>query len=149
MIKARDMYAFVREPVIADDSGLCIDILNGRPGIYSARFGNRDGVKLSDAERNACVLREFEQAISCGETSAKAHYVCAMVLLVSLDRFFIVQETLEGEITSSGKGANGFGYDPIFYLPEKKCTLAELPDAEKNAISHRGKAAQALLRFLR
>ncbi|GHV25816.1 non-canonical purine NTP pyrophosphatase [Spirochaetia bacterium] len=132
-------------PVIADDSGLCVDALDGRPGIYSARYGSESGnnTKLSDPNRNLLLLKEL------GDNPLRsARFVCAMVLLFSEDRFFLVQETLEGEIIREGRGSGGFGYDPILYLPEFGCTVAELPDKEKNHISHRGKAGRAIAKFL-
>jgi XTP/dITP diphosphohydrolase len=127
-------------PVIADDSGLCVDALGGRPGIYSARYGEG---RLSPAERNALLLEEL------GDNPRRsARFVCAMVLFFAEDRFILVQETLEGELVREARGAGGFGYDPLLYLPEYRATVAELPEGEKNRISHRGKAARSILRFL-
>jgi XTP/dITP diphosphohydrolase len=152
LIKARELYSLVKAPVIADDSGLCVDALGGRPGIYSARYGsngrygNEDGKgkKLSDPERNALLLSELGRA-----PNRSARFVCAMVLLFSQDRFFIAQETLEGEIVSGpGRGSGGFGYDPLLYLPEKNRTVAELSDEEKNQLSHRGKAGKIIAKIL-
>jgi XTP/dITP diphosphohydrolase len=143
LIKARCLYRLVREPVIADDSGLCIDALDGRPGIFSARYG---GAHINAAERNALLLEELGDA-----PNRKARFVCAMVLLLGIDRFFIAQETLEGEIVcghGSARGSGGFGYDPIFYLPEKQHTVAELPEEEKNRLSHRGKAGRVIAKIL-
>ncbi|GHU15626.1 non-canonical purine NTP pyrophosphatase [Spirochaetia bacterium] len=167
LIKARALYRLTAEisqpdkglsnPVIADDSGLCVDALGGRPGIYSARYqgigrygsegGNLAGGKKPDAaERNALLLDELGD-----KTNRKARFVCAMVLLFSEDRFFVAQETLEGEIISRAegkRGSGGFGYDPILWLPEFSRTVAELSEEEKNRISHRGKAAMALAKLL-
>ncbi|GHT57274.1 non-canonical purine NTP pyrophosphatase [Spirochaetia bacterium] len=167
LIKARALYRLTAEsgqpgkglssPVIADDSGLCVDALGGRPGIYSARYqgigrygsegGNLVGGKKPDAaERNALLLDELGD-----KTNRKARFVCAMVLLFSEDRFFVAQETLEGEIISRAegkRGSGGFGYDPILWLPEFGRTVAELSEEEKNRISHRGKAAKALAKLL-
>ncbi|MDR1863571.1 MAG: RdgB/HAM1 family non-canonical purine NTP pyrophosphatase [Treponema sp.] len=149
-IKARSLYRLAATagragPVIADDSGLCVDALGGRPGIYSSRYGGGRG-KLGDGERNALLLEEL------GDNPRRnARFVCAMVLLWNEDRFFAAQETLEGELVSSvqaAKGGGGFGYDPILYLPEKGCTVAELPEAEKNRISHRGKAGRIIAGML-
>jgi XTP/dITP diphosphohydrolase len=139
LIKARALYRLVREPVIADDSGLCVDALGGRPGIRSARYGSEDGRILSGAERNSLLLREL------GDTPKRgARFVCAMVLLLAEDRFFAAQETLEGELLREQRGTGGFGYDPILYLEEQACTVAELPADIKNKLSHRGKAARQL-----
>ncbi|AEJ19400.1 RdgB/HAM1 family non-canonical purine NTP pyrophosphatase [Gracilinema caldarium] len=143
LIKARVLYDLVHEPVIADDSGLCVDALDGRPGVFSARYGSTNGKKLESWERNALLLKELEH-----ETNRKARFVCSMVALFSHDRFYVVQETLEGEIIRESRGSGGFGYDPILYLPERGCTVAELSEDEKNRISHRGKAGKALAKLL-
>ncbi|WP_304241802.1 RdgB/HAM1 family non-canonical purine NTP pyrophosphatase [Gracilinema caldarium] len=143
LIKARALYDLVHEPVLADDSGLCIDALNGRPGIYSARYGSTNGKKLESWERNELLLKEMEQI-----TNRKARFICSMVLLFSHDRFFVVQETLEGEIIRESRGSGGFGYDPILYIPEQGCTVAELSEDAKNRISHRGKAGRAVAQLL-
>ena len=129
------------DPVIADDSGLCVDALDGRPGIHSARYG---GKELSAAEKNALLLSELG-----GSKQRSGRFVCAMILYYGPDHFYAAQETLEGElVNSAGAGAGGFGYDPILYIPELGRTVAELSDEEKNRISHRGKAARAIGRFL-
>jgi XTP/dITP diphosphohydrolase len=165
LLKARALYrqlADVRPPdlrragpVLADDSGLCVDALDGRPGIYSARYAGRDGAGLpagkkpdaglSAPERNALLLEELGD-----NPNRKARFVCAMVLLWDESRFVAVQETLEGELAHPGedRGAGGFGYDPIFYLPSRKVTVAELSETEKNRISHRGKAARIITKLL-
>ncbi|MDR1596170.1 MAG: RdgB/HAM1 family non-canonical purine NTP pyrophosphatase [Treponema sp.] len=149
LIKARELHRLVSAPVIADDSGLCVDALDGRPGIYSARYGNA-GIsvpggreKLSAPERNALLLQEL------GDNPCRqARFVCAMVLLFSEDRFYLVQETLEGELIREERGRGGFGYDPILYLPQLGHTVAELPEEEKNRVSHRGKAGRAIAKLL-
>jgi XTP/dITP diphosphohydrolase len=143
LIKAKALYRLVHAPVIADDSGLCVDALNGRPGIHSARYGSENDVNLSSEERNALLLKELAQ-----NPQRTARFVCAMALMLSEDRFFIVQETLEGELGWTASGVGGFGYDPILYLPSMSCTVAELSDAEKNLISHRGKAGRAIGQIL-
>jgi len=143
LIKARALYDLVHEPVLADDSGLCIDALDGRPGVYSARYGSTNGKKLESWERNELLLKEMEQI-----TNRRARFICSMVLLFNHDRFFVVQETLEGEIIRESRGSGGFGYDPILYIPERGCTVAELSEDEKNRISHRGKAGRAVAQLL-
>jgi XTP/dITP diphosphohydrolase len=142
-------------PILADDSGLCVDALGGRPGIYSARYAGRDGAGLpagkkpgaglSAAERNALLLEELGD-----NPNRAARFVCAMVLLWDGNRFAAVQETLEGELArpGAGRGTGGFGYDPILYLPERGLTVAELPEDEKNRVSHRGKAARLIAKLL-
>jgi XTP/dITP diphosphohydrolase len=131
------------DPVIADDSGLCVDALGGRPGVHSARFGSAPGKRLSDGDRNALLLRELGD-----DPNRSARFVCAMALLFSDDRFFLVQETLEGELIAAQRGTGGFGYDPLLFIPSLGRTVAELSGEEKNRISHRGKAGRAIARLL-
>ena len=139
LIKAKELHKLLGkdEPVIADDSGLCLDALDGRPGVLSARYGMTNGQKLTSLQQNIMLLDEIGESKKRG-----ARFVCAMVLLFNNDRFFIAQETLEGEIVTKNKmkGEGGFGYDPIFFVPQFGRTLAELSPEEKNLISHRGKA---------
>jgi len=155
LIKARELHKILLksgciEPVIADDSGLCVDSLGGRPGVLSARYGieniaSSSGKKPESGMQNLILLDEL------GDTQTRsARFVCAMVLLFSHDRFTAVQETVEGEIVKKDgiKGELGFGYDPIFYIPEKGLTLAQLSSQEKNKISHRGKAAGVICKHL-
>ena len=139
LIKARSLYALVKAPVIADDSGLCVDALRGRPGIYSARYGG----EMTARERNALLLNEM-----AGMEERGARFVCAMILLLNPDRLYLAQETLEGEIAREPRGAGGFGYDPIFFIPALGRTAAELPAELKNRVSHRGKAGTILRALL-
>jgi XTP/dITP diphosphohydrolase len=164
LIKAIELYRLLcdahlfnpGDAIIADDSGLCVDALDGRPGIYSARYAGPPasagsgaallsagaalsaGATLSVAEKNDLILSELAD-----NPRRSARFVCAMVLLFSTDNFYIAQETLEGRICES-RGTGGFGYDPIMFLPEFNRTVAELTEAEKNAVSHRGKAARVI-----
>ena len=157
LIKAAALYRLleVRNPaaghlVIADDSGICVDALGGRPGIYSARYAGLTPDKLSgtltDAERNALLLSEL------GDNPVRgARFVCAMVLYLGVDRFYAAQETLEGELVrdaESARGGGGFGYDPILYIPELRRTVAELSNEEKNRLSHRAKAGRVIGKIL-
>jgi len=131
------------DPVIADDSGICVDSLNGRPGIHSARYG---GQELAADEKNALLLSELGS-----NPRREARFVCAMVLYFSPDHFCVAQETMEGELVKdieSGRGGGGFGYDPILYIPALGRTVAELPDEEKNRLSHRGKAGRLIAKIL-
>ncbi len=130
-----------RLAVIADDSGICVEALDGRPGVYSARYGSE---ALSDTERNERLLSELQ-----GVADRRAHYVCCMVALEGEDRFGVVQETWHGEIARApSRGTRGFGYDPIFFLPEQGLTVAEISDRKKDALSHRGKAGRRLWSYL-
>lgn len=158
LIKAQALHNIVRAPVIADDSGICVNALNGAPGIYSSRWagpefphGRADGSKIPQAEQNRMLIAALNAAQKSNPAlSRAAHYACAMVLYLGTDRLFVAQETMEGEIVQSidaARGTGGFGYDPIFLLPHLGRTAAELSAEEKNAVSHRGKAARALLRL--
>ncbi len=140
MIKCEAVYKKTKRPVMADDSGLCVKALDGGPGIFSARYG---GEGLSDRERYLHLLDNLEKG---GDLSAS--FVCALVFYINPNRIYVVQEEVKGEIIFTPKGANGFGYDPVFYIPEKGKTAAELTDAEKNEISHRGKAARGMKNIL-
>lgn len=155
LIKAKALWDMVHCPVLADDSGICVDALGGAPGIYSSRYagpdfmkGKPDGTKVSQAEQNEFIVKQTSDAIKNGYSGGrKAHYTCAMVLYMGPDRLFVCQETMEGEIIddiSNARGNGGFGYDPLFYLPDYGKTAAELTADEKNAISHRGKASRLL-----
>ena len=127
-------------PVISDDSGISVPALGGEPGIYSARYGQKEtGGTLDDEGRNRFLLDKMK-----GIKNREAFFVCAMVFLVNEYCFFTAQEILPGLVAESSSGAGGFGYDPLLYLPEKKCTVAELNTDEKNKISHRAKASKAL-----
>jgi XTP/dITP diphosphohydrolase len=161
LIKARALYGLLaarlgederlpQGPVLADDSGLCVDALSGRPGVHSARYGSSGGAKLGAAERNALLLDEANAVLVRQGGPRSCRFVCAMVLLYSHERFYLVQETLEGELVGcigEARGEGGFGYDPVVYLPELGRTVAELSECEKNAMSHRGKAGAALARL--
>jgi len=142
-IKAEALYHLAGRPVIADDSGLCVEALQGRPGIESARYGSNNGRLLSAAEKNSLLLSELENM-----KNRRCVFVCCLVLYYGPQRFLCVQETLEGEIGMAPRGDQGFGYDPIVYLPERAKTVAELSQEEKNRISHRGKAAQKMAAML-
>ena len=143
LLKARVLYESVKCPVIADDSGLCIDALGGKPGIYSARYGMKDGVQLKVEERNQLVLQQME-----GIENRSCRFVCCIAVMLDVHRFFTVQETCEGVIAKSESGQHGFGYDPIVYLPKIGKTVAELTAQEKNELSHRGKAGRIVAQLL-
>jgi XTP/dITP diphosphohydrolase len=142
--KALDLYRAAGRPVIADDSGLCVPALGGEPGVYSARYGSQPGGPVLDApSRNQYLLSRMR-----GLADRRAHFVCCLALVLDESRFFVVQETVHGLIAEAPRGTHGFGYDPLFLIPERGLTIAELPDDEKDAVSHRGRAARRLLAVL-
>ncbi|HID44365.1 MAG TPA: XTP/dITP diphosphatase [Chromatiaceae bacterium] len=144
ILKARNAAALSGLPAIADDSGLEVDALKGAPGIYSARFA---GPNATDADNNRKMLAELEKM---PEKERTARFQCLMVYMRhGKDPVPIIcQGTWEGRILREPQGENGFGYDPLFFVPEKNCSAAELPAEVKNAMSHRGKALQCLLQAL-
>jgi XTP/dITP diphosphohydrolase len=144
LLKAEALRRLVGRPVLADDSGLAVRALGGGPGVFSARYGSEDGkTKLESAERNAYLLRKLE---GVGERACA--FVCCLVLSLSDERHFSVQETLEGVLLEAPRGQGGFGYDPVVYLPELGKSVAELSSEEKNRISHRGRAARRMAALL-
>ncbi|AGT43246.1 RdgB/HAM1 family non-canonical purine NTP pyrophosphatase [Treponema pedis] len=144
MIKAQALYKIVKAPVLADDSGLCIDFLNGEPGIRSARYGAVNGEHVSAASAIDKVLSELKDV-----KNRKAHFACCMVFLLNENRFYSVQEICEGSITQSPCGKGGFGYDPIFFVKQFEKTFAELTPQEKNAVSHRGRAMRQISNLIK
>ena len=136
-IKAMSAYKISGMPCIADDSGLCVDALNGAPGIYTARYGGED---LSQTERNALLLKNMEDVPLENRT---AKFVCSICCVLSETDCVEVFGSCDGLISFEPYGAGGFGYDPIFKRVGG-CTLAEMTDAEKDEISHRGAALRSL-----
>lgn len=129
---------------VADDSGLEVDALGGGPGVYSARYA---GPGASDAERRARLLA----ALHDQPPPRPARFRCVIAVATpgaAAPEVHLFEGVCAGEIALAGRGAGGFGYDPLFYLPEHQATMAELPEALKNQISHRARAAQAALPFL-
>lgn len=139
--KAREIAEISGCCAIADDSGICVDALGGAPGVFSARFCGHHG---DDAANNRLQLEKLQ-----GVTDRKAHYTCAIVLAYPDGRTVCAEDYFFGEITHEEKGSNGFGYDPLFYLPEYGCTAAEITPEEKNRVSHRAKALMALVEKLK
>ncbi|MDO4614229.1 MAG: XTP/dITP diphosphatase [Lachnospiraceae bacterium] len=137
-IKARAVCKASGEIAIADDSGLVVDAMNGEPGIYSARWM---GEETSYRVKNAEILKRLE---GVPDEKRSARFVCAMVCVFPDGREIVCEDTFEGRIGYREAGENGFGYDPIFFVPEKNRYSAELPREEKNAISHRGKALRRM-----
>ena len=134
--KARKTLEYTDKICLADDSGLEIDYLKGKPGIYSSRWGN------SDEERINKVLKLLEK-VPINKRNAK--FVCVVVLVFPDGKIYMVKEECKGSITFNPKGEHGFGYDPIFLVPEYDKTFAELGDKIKNQISHRGKAMRRMI----
>ena len=137
-IKAKAILDVCHMPTIADDSGLMVDALNGEPGIYSARFGGE--ACKTDADRLRYLL---EQMKNVPQERRTAKFVSVITLLTPDGRQLTARGECPGCILTEAHGANGFGYDPVFYVPEQGCTFAELPAAEKNRISHRARALAA------
>ena len=145
LAKARHASRASGLPALADDSGLCVDALGGAPGVHSAYFAGRQGGREErDARNNAKLLASLGAA-------RKAHYRCVMALVRSAEdpAPLIAEGSWEGEIARAPRGANGFGYDPLFLVAARGLTAAELPEEEKNRISHRAQAAARLLAALR
>lgn len=139
VIKAKDIAAKVPDAIVmADDSGLVVDALNGEPGIYSARYMGED---TSYSVKNANIIKRLEGVPVEGRT---ARFVCAIAAVLPDGRIFNTQGTIEGYIGYEERGNGGFGYDPIFMVPEYGCSTAELSAEAKNAISHRGCALNAM-----
>ncbi len=141
LIKARNASEQSGLPALADDSGIVVDALEGKPGIYSARYAGNHG----DDEANTQKLLDEMQSVPDGKRTGR--FWCAIVFVEHANdpTPIIIQRGWEGEILHEKVGENGFGYDPIFYVPTYKKASAELSPEQKNNISHRGKALQALL----
>ena len=127
-------------PVLADDSGICVDALGGAPGILSARYGALEaGRDLTDHERNLLLLKNL-----AGRDDRKARFVCALVLIVADHRVYTAEESWEGEVALSIDGVHGFGYDPLFLPSGGDVTSAQLAPADKNRLSHRYRASRRI-----
>ena len=139
-IKAKEASKIMKTYCLADDSGLCVDVLEGRPGIHSARYADTQQEKISK------LLNEMKDV---PYDWRGAHFICSMVL-VDADMKVVHSETgrVYGYIDDSPKGTNGFGYDPIFFVPAKNKTMAELPEDVKNDISHRSNALKPMLKWI-
>ncbi len=166
LIKAKALYDIVHTPVIADDSGICVDALGGSPGVFSSRYagpdyphGTPDGHKITQEEQNIFLIQQLNDVIKNGNLPPapylngprSCHYTCAMVLYCGGDRLFVAQETFEGTLIDDIKnqaGTGGFGYDPIVFLPQYGKTVAQITAEQKNAISHRGKAVRIIQKII-
>lgn len=140
LIKARHAAEVTGLPAIADDSGIEVDALNGAPGIYSARFA---GENATDVENNQLLLQQLQET---PEVERTARYHCVIVYLRhALDPTpLICHGVWEGRVLTAPQGENGFGYDPLFLIPEQHCTAAQMPPDLKNKLSHRGQAMREL-----
>ena len=134
LIKARSAADFTGLPAIADDSGLCVDALGGAPGIYSARY-----CEGTDLDRNTFLLKNMQD-----KDNRACRFVCAIACILPDGKKITVRGECEGELLRESRGGGGFGYDPLFFVPEYGCTFGELPGEGKNRISHRGRALRAL-----
>lgn len=127
---------------VADDSGLEVDALGGRPGVHSARWAELNNAGKGDADNNALLLKQMAPV---PEAQRTARFVCVLALADPTGRIVLsVRDTVEGRIIHAPRGDNGFGYDPLFLIDEMGCTTAELPSEQKHRISHRGKALRRL-----
>lgn len=141
LLKAKAVMEATKLPAIADDSGLCVDALNGGPGVYSARFG---GEGLDDTGRYRLLLQMMH-----GQADRRAHFHTTITCAFPNDDVLQDDGEVEGTIAFAPMGENGFGYDPVFFVPDKRKTFAQLSAEEKAEISHRGKALRAFKETLR
>lgn len=140
-IKAKAIYELAKIPVLADDSGLCVDALDGQPGVYSHRFA---GENATDEEKCRYILEKLENV---SDEKRTARFICDMCFIDENGREYHAEGRCEGKIGREEKGNNGFGYDPIFVVGNR--TLAELEEAEKNKISHRAEALKKMKEILK
>lgn len=138
MLKAETISEKLNTLVLADDSGLKVDALGGQPGVYSARYA---GIEKNDAKNNAKLLSELSEL---PEEERKAQFHCTLALAKPGKESLVIEGEIKGHIIAVPKGNNGFGYDPLFYVPELDKTMAELSAEEKNKISHRAVALKKL-----
>ena len=139
LIKAKDLYDIVKQPVLADDSGLEVLALNRAPGIHTARYGCTESKHLTSKEQYTLLLDNMK-----GISDRRAYFICALVLFISEERIYIIQESCPGTIALSPSGEEGFGYDPIFIVEEKGVSAASLSGEEKDLYSHRSRAARKM-----
>ena len=143
LIKSRAIRDYVKDAIVlSDDSGLEIDYLGGAPGIYSARF---EGENTPYTIKNQIILNKLE---GVPDEDRTARFVCAVAAAFPDGTEQVVRGTIEGMIGYESAGENGFGYDPIFFVPEYRCTTAEMSPEQKNQISHRGKALRMIAKYL-
>lgn len=141
IIKAKALYSIVKEPVLSDDSGLCVKALSEKPGIHTARYGEEElKRKLTDKEKYMFLLKNMENV-----EDRSATFVCAICLYLSPERIYVIQEECKGKIALEPvNGDGGFGYDPVFFNDEAGKIVSTLKEGEKDLYSHRGKAARII-----
>ena len=142
LIKAETVFRMSGLPVIAEDSGLCVDALGGEPGIFSSRFAGDEG---NDKRNIELLLKKLE---GVPEEKRKAYFICIAVFYHAPEKYFSAEGRVDGYIAFHPKGTHGFGYDPVFYLPEYKKTFAELPPEVKNRLSHRYRAFKKMGEYI-
>jgi len=144
LLKAKALYDIIGMPVIADDSGLCVKALNNQPGVKTARYGSDVFNRILEShERNEYLLKNLESV-----NDRDSSFVCSLVAYINPNRIYCVTEEVKGIITKEQFGKDGFGYDPVFFLPELNMTMAEIDSKTKGLYSHRGRAARAMNKLL-
>lgn len=143
LIKAVEVFSRYRLPVLADDSGLSVSYLGGKPGVFSARFA---GPEAGDEENNNLLLEKLRGTT---EGERKAWFTCAAVFYYDTGRYFYSEGRIDGVITDTPAGMNGFGYDPLFFIPDRGKTMAQLSEDEKNEVSHRAQAFKRINRYIK
>ena len=144
LLKARAVMEATKLPAIADDSGLCVDALNGGPGVYSARYAMMAGEGSGDAANNALLLRRMK-----GKTDRSCAFICALALKIPGRETLIAEGSCPGVLLEEERGTGGFGYDPLFLYEPLNKTFAEVTEEEKNQISHRARACEKMLEIMK
>jgi XTP/dITP diphosphohydrolase len=144
--KAMHLHKLSNKITIADDTGLFVDALNGIPGVHTARYGE-DVFNRSLTSREQCEFL-LENLKDVKDEQRSARFICTIALVISPHHFYLFTQSIEGMITTATVGTDGFGYDPIFYVPSLSKTLSQIPITMKNEISHRGKATRDMLIML-
>lgn len=140
--KARQIFLYTKVATLADDSGLCVDALDGRPGVLSARYAG------SDVPDNIRYMKILEELKETPQGSRTARFVCVLALVTGYSEEQLFRGECEGKITTDPRGSNGFGYDPVFLYEPTGLTFAQMDNVEKNAVSHRGKAMKLFVEEL-
>ena len=144
LLKAKAVMEATKLPAIADDSGLCVDALNGGPGVYSARYAMMAGEGSGDAANNALLLRRMK-----GKTDRSCAFICALALKIPGRETLIAEGSCPGVLLEEERGTGGFGYDPLFLYEPLNKTFAEVTEEEKNQISHRARACEKMLEIMK